>query len=1098
MGATAFPARVPCARHRGSPGRYDASVIPELRLCGPPRVVLDGVSTPWTASAPRALLALLACRPGWWTREELLGVLRPDAPETEALRYLRQLVHRARLSPEAVGLDIESDRLRWRVATDVARFRSGCVAGDPAALTAPVEALLAGWRPTGGAFGDWIEVERHELLRLRRRLARDVCIAREALGDPAGAADAAQVLLADDALDEATVAEVMRLRLRAGEPSAALATFEAFERRAADEIGVAPIAATRALADRARQALRDAACSAVDGSTPVAATPLIGRESELERLARTLRGQGPQVLAIVGLGGAGKTRLVVEAADRARRAGHEVVFVALAGAETGETVAERVSAALPVGWDVSGAAARWQAWIARGRGVLVLDEAEAAPGLDAWWATVASRLGEVRVWVTSRVAPRWATLAVWPLGGLTVPVVGAGRAELRGATAVRLLLERAGFDPDTVSDVDASVAADVARALGGHPLALELAAGAVRGVPPSVAFGDLGLDLHPFRSEAADLPDRHRDLDHLLAESWRALPEGARRAARRLVLVRGPFDLGAVRAVAGVDAVGLSGLLDRALVQRVGLDRYDVHALVRRSAPPPEPGDREAHARWALGRAAAEARALKGDGHAAALAELVALTEDARAAWAHAVDELADNRTGLLKLLDAALDPLDHAWHTAGRLGLAAAVFGDAVARGRPPVPSAEAPTWHRWWARVVVRWSVAERILGRADAATDQLEVVARSADDGTRLEARLELAKIAQALGRPGEAEAGFRAFLRDPGCRQRPDLASAAHAGLATLLWTSAADVDEALAHDDAALLEARRDGDPDALMVALINGGAGAFELGQDDEAERRWREAAELAERIGHGAREAAVWNNLGMLAARRGRHGDARAAFERSLGLRRAAADVPGQASVLLHLGQLEAATGDPAVASAHLETAVAAFDRPGWEESRAMALAAWSELASARGDPRRAVPRAFEALRIARPTESVRAILTASLALARAWVAGGELRFAAGLARGVAGFARGREAALEKGAERLLAEVTGGVAGAAAGAPGAAAGAPDAVASAPHVAPAVECEERVPAGDGGGPDLAAMADAILSRAWGPHDGWNAVGTPPR
>lgn len=1056
--------------------------------------MLDGVSKPWTASAPRALLALLACRPGWWTREELLGVLRPDAPEAEALRYLRQLVHRARLSPEAVGLDIEGDRLRWRVATDVARFRAGCFAGDPGALTAPVEALLAGWRPISAAFGDWIEVERHELLRLRRRLARDVCIAREALGDPAGAADAAQVLLADDALDEATVAEVMRLRLRANEPSAALATFEAFERRAADEIGVAPMAATRALADRARQALRDEARPTVDGPTPVAATPLIGREAELERLARTLRGQGPQVLAVVGLGGAGKTRLVVEAADRARRAGHEVVFVALAGAETSETVAERVSAALPVGWDVPGAAARWQAWVARGRGVLVLDEAEAAPGLDGWWATVASRLGDVRVWVTSRVAPRWATLAVWPLGGLAVTGPEAGRAEVRRATAVRLLLERAGFDPDAVSDADASVAADVARALGGHPLALELAAGAVRGVPPSVAFGDLGIDLHPFRSDAADLPDRHRDLDHLLAESWRVLPEGARRAARRLVLVRGPFDLGAVRAVAGVDAVGLSDLLDRALVQRVGLDRYDVHALVRRSAPPPEPGDRDAHARWVLGRAAAEGRALKRDGHAAALTELVGLTEDARAAWAHALDELAEGRTSLLALLDAALDPLDHAWHTAGRLGLAAAVFGDAVARGRPPVPAAEGATaasWHRWWARVVVRWSVAERILGRADAAAGELAVVARSADDDTRLEARLELAKIDQALGRPEEAEAAFRAFLRDPGRRQRPDLASAAHAGLATLLWTSAADVDEALAHDDAALLEARRDGDPDALIVALINGGAGAFELGQDDEAERRWREAAALAERIGHSAREAAVWNNLGMLAARRGRRDDARAAFERSLGLRRAAADVTGQAAVLLHLGQLEAATGDPAVASAHLETAVAAFDRPGWEESRAMALAAWSELATARGDPRRAVPRAFDALRIARQTDSVRAILTASLALARAWCAGGELRFAAGLARSVAACARGREAALAKGAERLLAELSSGAAGAAPGAS-------DAAPGAHHAARPIEREDRVLAGDAGGPDLAALADAILSRQWGPHDGWNAVGTPPR
>ncbi|MBW6457406.1 MAG: tetratricopeptide repeat protein, partial [Trueperaceae bacterium] len=792
---------------------------------------------------------------------------------------------------------------------------------------------------------------------------------------------------------------------------------------------------------------------------------------------RALAGRGPQVVALVGLGGSGKTRLAVEAAERARQAGYGVVFVALAGADSREAVAERVAAALPIGWDVSGAEARWRAWVARGRGLLVLDEVEAAAGIDGWWGTVASYLGEVRVWLTSRAAPRWATLAVWPVGGLDVPRPGAGRAEVRRSTAVRLLLERAGFDADAVSDVDASAAGDVARALDGHPLALELAAGSARGVPPAVAFGGFGLEEHPFRSDAADVPDRHRDLDRLLAESWRSLPEGARCAARRLALIRGPFDLGAARALAGLDAVGLSGLLDRALVHQVGPARYDVHALVRRSAPPPERSDRDAHARWALGRAAVAGRALKGDGHADAIAELVGLTEDARAAWAHVVDEVAVGRTSLLGLLDASLEPLDHAWHTAGRLGLAAAVYGDAATRGAPSDDGADpigTRPWRRWWGRVVVRWSAAERILGRPQAVAGEVAALARGADGDLRLEARLERAKIAQASGRGRDAEAAFRGFLRDRECRRRPDLASAAHSGLATLLWTSAGDVSEALAHDDAALLEARRDGDPDALIVALINAGAGAFELGQDDEAEQRWREAAGLAERIGHGAREAAVRNNLGMLAARRGRHDEARAAFERSLALRREAADVTGQASVLLHLGQLEATAGDAAVASAHLETAVSAFDRPGWEESRAMALAAWSELASARGDPRRAAPRAHQALALARRADSVRATLTALLALARAWRAEGVPReaLALALARHIAALARGREAALEKGAQGLVGALDPGDAGAPAG-------------------------DGCAFGDPGEVDLGALADAILARVRADARGGTALERPP-
>ncbi len=295
------------------------------------------------------------------------------------------------------------------------------------------------------------------------------------------------------------------------------------------------------------------------------------------------------------------------------------------------------------------------------------------------------------------------------------------------------------------------------------------------------------------------------------------------------------------------------------------------------------------------------------------------------------------------------------------------------------------------------------------------------------------------------------------------RRPDLASAAHADLAAILWTTAQDVAEALAHDDAALLEARRDGDPDALIVALINGGAGSFELGLNEDAERRWREAAALADAIGHGAREAAVQNNLGMLAVRRGRPAEARAAYERALALRRSAGDVTGQAAVLLHLGQLEAAEGDLATASTHLETAVAAFDRAGWEESRSMALAAWAELASGQHDAQRAEPRAREALDIAYRTESVRAILTALLALARAWRAGGRAREAATLLRQVVAFARRREAGIAEACERLLAEI------------------------------APEGGQGV----GDGLDLPTFARALLVVDRRASESWNAVGTPP-
>jgi len=1044
--------------------------------------VQGGRRHPWRASAPRALLTLLACRPGWWSREALTAVLRPEARDADALRYLRQAVHRARQLPEAEGLEVAEEGLRWSISTDVATFRAAAAADDAAALEVPVEALLAGWRAPNAAFAEWIEEERADLLRLRRRLARVVSTAHAAAGDPARAAEAALLLLRDDPLDESVVADVVRWRGQADDPAGGLALYEAFRRRLADEVGAAPSRDLEALAERLRADLQRRARRPRRPAEPhVAPTSFVGREAEMARFAASLEGEGPRVIALVGLGGAGKTRLVVEAAAQARRAGYEVAMVALGDDLEGEGVAERVAASLPVPRDVVGADARFRAFVARGRVVVVLDEVERMAGLDAWWGEIAPRLETARVWLTSRVAPRWSAVSVWAVGGLAVPPVEAAPGALRGAHAVRLLLERAGFDPEQVSDRDVALAADAARALGGHPLALELAAATVRGVPPSVAFAELGLDdgpapaLEPPSGAVHDRPTRHRDLAALLAESWRALPDDARRWARRLTLLRGAFDPAAAAAVAGVDAAGLSRLLDRALVQRVATERYEVHALIRRSAPPFEPGDRDAHARWALGRVAELGARLRSEGHADAIEELQRLTDDARAAWAHAVAGLAAGRVEFLPLLDAALEPLDHAWHASGRLGLAAAVYREAWSALQPWPESgagegvarpALEPPLARWWWRLLVRWSVAERNLGRPAAAAAALARLAAGADgigDDLVLEARIELAKGALALGRHDEAERAFRSALAHPGTGRRPDLASAAHAGLAQLLWTSAGDVDEALAHDDAALVAARRDGDPDALIVALINAGAGAFELGQDTEAEQRWIEAAGLAESIGHAAREAALWNNLGLLALRRGEFASGRDAFERSLALRRSAADRQGQATVRLHLGQLEAAVGDLGAAALHVEWAVAAFDGPGDAEGRSLALSAWSELASAQGDARRARPRALEALATARAAASVRATLGALLAVARSWSAAGAIAPAVALARSVARLAADRDAAVARAAERLVTDHGG-----------------DLVDDPPDT------------------DLATLAEEVLAGRAASDSEWNAAGTPRR
>ncbi len=996
-----------------------------------------GAWRPWPVSAPRALLALLACRDGWWTREALVVRLRPDAPEVDARRYVRQVVHRARHLPEGADVEVDGDRVRWSVDSDVGAFRRAVLALDASALAVPVDRFLEGWRGPDAAYDAWVEEERSDLLRSRRRVARALAAARVGDGDLLAASRAAEVLLIDDPLDEATLVDVVRWRADGGDGPGALALLEAFEERLADELGERPSAAARGLGERLRRSTgwgRGPGAPTPASGAVGFATPFHGREPELRRLAAALEGDGPRVVALVGLGGAGKTRLAAEAAARAKRTGFEVVEVSLANADPRASVADRIAAALPIGWDVVDAESRWRAWAARGSGLLVLDEVEelvtAGDALDAWFEAVRPTLGKVRVWLTGRVAPGWSALEVWPVDGLAVPPPSASTDEVRTAAGVRLLLARAGFDPDAVGDADVRAAATVAREVGGHPLALELLAAATRGVPAARAYVDgvasvLAGGAHAGRG--SDLRAGHRDLAGLLAATWAALPASEAVAARRLATFHGPFDLAAAQEVAGADAATLARWFDRALVRREALDRYALHPLVRRSAPPRTVADLDAHARWALGRVASAGRRLRTEGHAAALDEVGELEAEVRAAWRHALPRAAAVGEPYVGLLEGALEPLDHAWHAAGRLGTAATAYREALdalealgSAGADCGGDGDARLRLGIWAgRVRVRWVTAERNLGRPEAAAHLAEL-SGAADPDLRLEAVLERAKAADRMGRLAEADAGYRAVLADRAVRRRPDLAGAAHVGIAQQLWTHAADVEEALAHDDAALVAARRDGDPDALAIALINAGAGAYERGRVAEAEERWREAIAIAHQLGHRAREAAVWNNLGLAAWRRGRTDEARDAFESSLKLRRALGDRRGLASVLLHLGQL--AAGGGVGAGGHLEEAIATFDELDDVESRALAYAAWADVAAAAGDGRRAAGRAAAALSDAVRSASVRATLAALLAHARAWAAAGHAVAAATLASWVAELADGRDDAVRGAAATLAA----------------------------------------------------------------------------
>jgi tetratricopeptide (TPR) repeat protein len=262
-----------------------------------------------------------------------------------------------------------------------------------------------------------------------------------------------------------------------------------------------------------------------------------GRQEPLKALARALlHGEGPFTLvtqAVLGLGGVGKTQLVVEFAYRYGRFFHGVHWINAGQPEyiDDEVAACGAAMALP-GWPekVSDQTiCTLDAWQRGGPRLVVLDSLEDVGAAQEWLACLGG--GPVRLLITTRRAK-------WPgyLGMETLSVEGFSAAESRRFLRLHLSERRA-----TNAELRA-----LARRLDGFPLALEIAGLYLKSTRVSVAKYLEGLDnvcddLAPATQDWLEKefgsPTAHKlNLAATLDLSWERVAD---EAARRVFLLAG-------------------------------------------------------------------------------------------------------------------------------------------------------------------------------------------------------------------------------------------------------------------------------------------------------------------------------------------------------------------------------------------------------------------------------------------------------------------------------------------------------------------------------------------------------------------------------
>ena len=559
------------------------------QLLGTVVLHLAGESREMTPAKRTVLLAIIACRAGgWMSRDELTLLLWGSVPEIKARRNLRQMLHELGKSDFATALDVEDTRVRFVGESDVAAFRAACAGANwREALEhwrdARSSPFLSGWTlPREPAIDAWIAETRSELERGWIDAATAYAAQLEWAGDLVGAAQMLGRVWRADTLEEGALRRQLWLLQQAGSAQEAAREARVYRETFETELGSAPIGHTSDLlvSIEAEEPVAEpeeiAASRTGPPPLPSARTPFIGRASELDALLEFVRDPDTRLVTLLGLGGAGKTRLALAAAQRRRRDGVRVGWAPLASAESDA----EVLVALAGAWGLRGADAvsigALVERIGRQAALLVIDNAEhVVDGVREIVHALLEACPSLTVMVTSRVALGMRAEQRFTVDGLENEGAHSDAAALFVACSGRR-------SPTFAAETEPETVVEICHALGGFPLALELAASWADLLTPAQLLAELRRGLELLEGGWQDAPERQHGLAAILDATWNRLGDTGREAMLALAPCRGGADLAAARAL-GASADGLRELLDRALLQRSGV-RFSRHPLVVRDA----------------------------------------------------------------------------------------------------------------------------------------------------------------------------------------------------------------------------------------------------------------------------------------------------------------------------------------------------------------------------------------------------------------------------------------------------------------------------------------------------------------------------------
>ena len=883
-----------------------------LRLLGTPIVERDGNPLPpFKSRKVLALLAYLALNPGAHPRSRLAGLLWSDSSEKKALDNLRFALWNL---TETLGVNtFTADRISvaWQsnahVSLDTDEFRAAIRVAEAShnpltpAILAALESigelyrgdLLAGFDlPRDVLFNEWLQRQRACLRELAvdalYRLARH----HTAQHHFAPAITATRRLLAMDPWREEAHRALMNLLARDGQRRAALAQYQICWRMLADELGVAPAHETTALFERIR-----AADTAPRHNLPAQLTPFVGRADELAEITALLDDPACRWLTLVGLGGIGKTRLAIQAAQlQPDRFLNGVCFVPLASVNSPDLLAFAIANQLHFDLSANDHRAQLQNYLSTKELLLVLDNLEHLRTGAGWLVEMLQSAPDVKILATSRERLNLQAEWVYEIHGLET----ANAIQLFAQSARRA---RARF---VLNDADTRAVTRICELLDGMPLGIELAATWVHKTGCGSIVRALERNLDSLATTMPDMPERHQSLRAVFDGSWDLLDAEEQRVFRQLSVFRGGWREAAADQIAGSSLAVLLALVGKSLLVRARDGRYHILETVRQYAEgklsdsiPETIATRDAHAAYFADFLAQRETEIR-KGNRESLDQIAEDLENIRAGWEWALERRH------LALIDRALESIALFFETRNWSQEGAAMMARAAAQleGERNATLGKILAWQGVFVIRLADYSRARELLQtslaifRAVNARDEMAFALNN------------LGTVAERLGEPAEAKRLYESSLAL--ARETNDAWGVARAlsNLGHILHVQGDEMTARQSLEEALAIRRQLDDRP-GIAKTLINLGLTIRELGQHQQARQFYQESQAIFQELGNRLGVAICLNNLGYLEHQLNEHAEAKRLYEEGLALRRELGDPWGIALALDNLGAAACALGE-------------------------------------------------------------------------------------------------------------------------------------------------------------------------------------------